>query len=103
MNKTELEIALEYTKKKHENDKLNTFDTDISMLCFDTLNVLENCIEIPSGATNGDALKAIFHNIQFDNEHNGIYYGYISDDTDRKTPMLGMNLEWLNAPYRKAE
>lgn len=58
MNKTELEIALEYTKKKHENDKLNTFDTDISMLCFDTLNVLENCIEIPNGATNGDMVIA---------------------------------------------
>lgn len=103
MDKERLERNLKYTQKKHEHDKLDTFDTDISMLCFDTLNVLDNCIEIPNGATNGDALKAIFPNIQFDNELNGIMYGYMSNDTDRKTPMLGMNLEWLNTPYRKVE
>jgi hypothetical protein len=57
MDKERLKRNLEYTKKKHENDKLDTFDTDISMLCFDTLNVLDNCIEIPNGATNGDVLK----------------------------------------------
>ena len=37
---------LKYT----EENKVNTFDTNIS----DVLKVLENCIEIPNGATNGD-------------------------------------------------
>ena len=32
---------LRYTAKKHENDKLNTFDTNITQLCLDVSNRLE--------------------------------------------------------------
>ena len=54
MTKEELTRNLKYTEEKHRNDKVNTFDTNISMMCSDVLKVLENCIEIPNGATNGD-------------------------------------------------
>ena len=59
----ELIKNLEYTEKKHRNDTVNTFDTDISMMCTDILKVLKNCIYIPKGATNGDIVKAVFPNI----------------------------------------
>ena len=52
--------ALEYTEQKHRNDKLYTGATDISMLCSDVLRVLENCIEIPEGATYKDVFMAMF-------------------------------------------
>lgn len=41
MNREDLIRNLKYTMKKHENDRINTFGTDISMLCKDTLEVLE--------------------------------------------------------------
>lgn len=56
-------------------------------------------IPIPKGATNGDVIKAMFPNMQIDNECNGILYGYKTND--REMPMLGMNLDWWNAPYKK--
>ena len=40
MTKEELTRNLKYTEEKHKNDKVNTFDTNIS----DVLKVLENCI-----------------------------------------------------------
>ena len=96
MDKERLKRNLEYTKKKHENDKLNTFDTDISMLCFDTLNVLDNCIEIPNGATNGDAVKALWNVVtwMFDEdsicvEFEGMGWHYVYP------------LSWWNATYKK--
>ena len=102
MNKEELERNLKYTKKKHENDKLNTFDTDISMLCFDTLNVLENCIEIPNGATNGDVVLAtglfeIIGNLSNDMRVCVSANGLID------LMFISFDREWWNAPYRKAE
>lgn len=100
MNKEELERNLKYTKKKHENDKLNTFDTDISMLCFDTLNVLENCIEIPNGATNGDVLKLCFNAVEKQRfTDDGYSFVVVAIDGAIKY----FDLRWWNAPYRKAE
>ena len=62
MTKEEFIRNLKYTEEKHRNDKVNTFDTNIS----DVLKVLENCIEIPNGATNGDMIKAMFPNIEIE-------------------------------------
>jgi len=41
MTREELIRNLRYTMKKHENDKLDTFGTDIHQLCKDVLSVLE--------------------------------------------------------------
>ena len=41
MTKEELIRNLKYTMKKHKNDKLDTFGTDIHQLCKDVLSVLE--------------------------------------------------------------
>ena len=41
MTKEELIRNLKYTMKKHKNDKLDTFGTDITQLCKDVLSVLE--------------------------------------------------------------
>ena len=35
MTKEELTRNLKYTEEKHRNDKVNTFDTNISMMCSD--------------------------------------------------------------------
>lgn len=62
MNKGQLIQQLKYTKEKHKNDKLFTFDTDISAMCSDVLDVLSRCVEIPDNVTNGDVIKALFPN-----------------------------------------
>jgi hypothetical protein len=97
MDKERLKRNLEYTKKKHENDKLDTFDTDISMLCFDTLNVLDNCIEIPNGATNGDVLKVVFDAVEKER--------FNDDGVNLVVVAMGggikyFDLGWFDAPYR---
>lgn len=102
MNKAELERALRYTEKKHENDKLDTFDTDISMLCFDTLNILDNCIEIPNGATNGDVVLAtglfeIVGNLSNDMLVCVSSKGFVSN------AFISFSKAWWDATYRKAE
>ena len=66
MNKEQLIGELKHTKEKHKNDKLSTFDTDISAMCNDILDVLSRCVEIPDNATNGDVVKTLFSNT-FDN------------------------------------
>ena len=58
-----------------------------------------NAIEIPNGITNGDMIKAMFPNIQWDNECNGVFYGYKTND--RMMPMLGANFNWWNATYKE--
>ena len=60
-----------------------------------------NVIKIPEGATNGDMIKAMFPDMQIDNVCNGILYGYKTND--REMPMLGMNLDWWRAPYKRGE
>ena len=44
--KTDVMIRqLRYISKKHENDKLNTFDTNITQMCLDVSNRLEDLNE----------------------------------------------------------
>lgn len=108
MNKEELIRNLKYTEKKHRNDTVNTFDTDISMMCVDVLRVLKNCIEIPEGATNKDAFKAIFgyepatdavvcNKEDWCGESEPCNY-CISNPNN-----IGREEDWWNAPYRKVE
>ena len=77
---------LKYT----EENKVNTFDTNIS----DVLKVLENCIEIPNGATNGDMIKTIFPNIEIE----GIGGEIKCIATQNGTSYFA--LDWWNAPYK---
>ena len=95
MTKEELTRNLKYTEEKHRNDKVNTFDTNISMMCSDVLKVLENCIEIPNGATNGDMIKAMFPNIEIE----GIGGEIKCIATKNGTSYFA--LDWWNAPYKK--
>lgn len=97
MNKEELIRNLKYTEKKHRNDTVDTFDTDISMMCSDVLRVLENCIEIPEGATNGDMIKALFPDIESRlDEKTGIVLVKWVDGTTKT-----FKASWWNAPYQK--
>ena len=91
MNKEELIRNLRYTEKKHRNDIVNTFDTDISMMCSDVLKVLENCIEIPNGATNGDMVEMIFGK--------DIYCTLIRMMYSSCCEKLK---KWWNAPYKRS-
>ena len=87
MTKEELTRNLKYT----EENKVNTFDTNIS----DVLKVLENCIEIPNGATNGDMIKTIFPNIEIE----GIGGEIKCIATKNGTSYFA--LDWWNAPHKK--
>ena len=87
MDKEQLIRELKYTKEKHKNDKPHTFDTDISVMCSDVLDVLSRCVEIPDNATNGDIIKLVF----------GIYL-----DDFKKTWGGGSYTDDIwNAPYQK--
>ena len=87
MTKEELTRNLKYT----EENKVNTFDTNIS----DVLKVLENCIEIPNGATNGDMIKTIFPNIEIEGIGGEIKCIAAQNGTSY------FALDWWNAPYKK--
>ena len=95
MTKEELIRNLKYTEEKHRNDKVNTFDTNISMMCSDVLKVLENCIEIPNGATNGDMIKTMFPNIEIEGIGGEIKCIAVKNGTSY------FALDWWNAPYKK--
>ena len=83
MTKEELTRNLKYTEEN--------FDTNIS----DVLKVLENCIEIPNGATNGDVIKTIFPYIEIE----GIGGEIKCIATKNGTSYFA--LDWWNAPYKK--
>lgn len=87
MTKEELIRNLKYT----EENKVNTFDTNIS----DVLKVLENCIEIPNGATNGDMIKTMFPNIEIEGIGGEIKCIAAQNGTSY------FALDWWNAPYKK--
>lgn len=100
MNKEELIKNLKYTEKKHRNDTVNTFDTDISTMCADVLRVLENCIEIPYGMTNGDMIKAMFPNAKtWEVTRDDIHCAFI--DFKDICEIKSFPLSWWNAPYKK--
>jgi hypothetical protein len=100
MNKEELERNLKYTEEKHRNDTVDTFDTDISMMCSDVLRVLKNCIEIPENATNGYMLLTMFDT--------ATVYG-IDKEKDCITICIDNNFyqkfkySWWNEPYKITE
>lgn len=103
MNKEELIRTLKYTEKKHRNDIINTFDTDISMMCSDVLKVLENCIEIPDRATNGNMIKAMFPDAEIKEIRGTLdssLLGYRTWLGGRSQDFL---LDWWNAPYKRGE
>ena len=83
MTKEELTRNLKHTEEN--------FDANIS----DVLKVLENCIEIPNGATNGDMIKTIFPNIEIE----GIGGEIKCIATKNGTSYFA--LDWWNAPYKK--
>ena len=83
MTKEELTRNLKHTEE--------IFDTNIS----DVLKVLENCIEIPNGATNGDMIKTMFPNIEIE----GIGGEIKCIATKNGTSYFA--LDWWNAPYKK--
>lgn len=60
-----------------------------------------SAIRIPENATNGDMIMAMFPNMHMDNECNGVFYGYKPGNT--ATPMMGVDFNWWNAPYRETE
>ena len=94
MNKEHLIQQLKYTKEKHKNDKLHTFDTDISTMCSDVLDVLSRCIEIPDNATNGDVITEI---LKSSNDMHSIrYIGLAQEDTI----YIEVGSNWWNAPYQ---
>ena len=80
MTKEQLIRELKYTKEKHKNDRVNTFDTDISAMCSDVLDVLSRCVEIPDNVTNGDVIEKVFNTtstqfyelVRMDNIDNGL-------------------------------
>ena len=85
MTKEELTRNLKYTE---ENTEINISDV---------LKVLENCIEIPNGATNGDMIKTIFPYIEI--EGIGGEIKCIATKIGFGTSYFA--LDWWNAPYKK--
>ena len=97
MNKEQLIQQLKYTKEKHKNDKLFTFDTDISAMCSDVLDVLSRCVEIPDNATNGDIMKAIFDIVEDEHQDKGTINLYFFD----LDIAIVVSLDWWNALYER--
>ena len=89
MNKEYLIQQLKYTKEKHKNDKLFTFDTDISAMCSDVLDVLSRCVEIPDNATNGQVIQTLFKPNRVERT-----------DDDVIVENYDFNKEWWNSLYK---
>lgn len=89
MDKEQLIRELKYTKEKHKNDKLFTFDTDISVMCSDVLDVLNRCVEIPDNLTNGDVIKTLFKPTHVEKTDDNV----IIENYD-------FNKDWWNSPYK---
>lgn len=97
MNREELIEGLEYTKERYrEIPILDSAGLNVSAMCSDVLSVLENCIEIPEGSTNGDFIRTIFPD--------GIYRTYRDENCTyylHDNGCLYFSLEWWNAPFKK--
>ena len=54
MTREEIIRNLEYTMEKHKNDTVNTFETNISAMCKDILDYLqqESCVEVNNADSN---------------------------------------------------
>lgn len=96
MNKKELTKKLKYTEEKCRNDLvIHTSGPDISTMCNDVLSVLKNCIELPEGATNGDAIHTMFSNVELQGINKGCIMISIGSGTCQ------FSLDWWGAPYKK--
>ena len=99
MTAEELIKNLEYTEKKHKNDIVNTFDTNISMMCTDILRVLKNCIYIPNGATNGDMIKAVFPNYEIEAKKGVVWVHHLGFNGGWQRFLE----DWWNEKYKSDE
>ena len=101
MTKEKVIRNLKYTKEKHKDDRVYTCGTDIALMCEDVLNVLDNCIEIPNNATNGDVIKALFPNFTFNEEWKANrHFELYSEDYHVKITGTATS-DWWNAPYKE--
>lgn len=84
-------------------------NTDETLLCGNyeretaemLLDAFKNMQIIPKVITNRDMMETTYSNIQWDNECNGVIYGYKTND--RMMPILGADFNWWNAPYEVKE
>lgn len=103
MTAEELKRNLEYTKKKHKDDVVDTFGTNISLMCSDVLSVLDRCIEIPEGATNGDVIMAMFPNVEWFGNNGEEVDNYILDGDTPYSPKLSTFRSWWTTPYKRSD
>ena len=73
MTKEELIRNLKYTMEKHKNDKVDTFGTNISLMCKDILDYLEqpttkDCLAVGDCVSREQAIKTISTDIQLNLE-----------------------------------
>ena len=82
MTREELIRNLKYTMKKHENDKVPTFGTNISMMCKDILDYLEQ--EPCEDAINRQALLNMYECLDEDSR---VYAGQVVRDIKALPPV----------------
>ena len=75
----------------------------------DIFIAIEKCqtvdaIKISPNLTNKGLIKKAFPNVEFDNECNGIIYGYKKSDSIKSiVPLMGFKISWLKEKYRKED
>lgn len=96
-------------------DKLYEYLDDVKYPCdkyaevYDILEIIENqptvnAIKVSPNLTNKGFIKKAFPNVEFDNECNGIIYGYKKSDSIKSiVPLMGFNMNWLKEKYRKED
>lgn len=99
MTKEKLLQELKYTQKKHQNDHTDTFGTNISLMCADIVNVLNRCVEMSEGVTNGEVIQKMFPNAKIlyidEWEHEK---AWVNVDFGHGE-VLGFSLEWWNRKW----
>lgn len=91
----------EYLDNKYPCDKYVELE--------DIFEIIEKCqtvnaIKISPNSTNKSLIKKAFPNVEFDNECNGIIYGYEKSDSIKSIiPLMGFNMNWLKEKYRKED
>lgn len=92
-------------------DKLYEYLDDVEYTCDkyaeveDILEIIKNqptvnAIKVSPNLTNKGFLKKAFPNVEFDNECNGIIYGYKKSDSIKSiVPLMGFKMNWLAKKY----
>ena len=98
----QLENLKEHCNEMSKNNKMWESDVIALDVAIRSLKDDRNEIVIPSNATNGDVIKAMFPEFRF-----GLEYTYnvcvkLSYHSEYDTGLL-FEKKWWNAPYRKAE